>query len=336
MASVALPLSVRTDGAGGLQAGGVLGLLAPWLALRDLCAVRVASKFCHAQLPAQTWELTIAGVRSASLLVQVARQFPNVRRLSVRQVLLPVDALTHALSALLAANWKLRELELRQVWCLHDGHVRILTQEWAALERLSVLQCDQVKSPAVFGPNLRSLVIQSQAMLHFHEDSSFPALEDLAITSRAMSTMGVRALVKQSLRGASALEILDLSDCSSVEQLLIDPGELPGLKTLRLHGCLALERLHVSSKLLQDLDVRLCDHLSHIALDLPAVARLNLSLLKNLTHLYVRSRSLTALTLRGDTFLEHETTQILCPNLDVADLEGTELTASKLVSIEEV
>jgi hypothetical protein len=333
MASIAPP-PVRADGGRGMQADGILGLLAPWLTLRELCAVRATSRFSRAQLPAQTWELTIAGVRSAGALVQVARQFPNVRRLRICQVLLPVEALTLALSALLAAHWKLRELELRQVWCLHDGHVRILTHEWPALERLVILQCDQIKSPAVCGPNLRSLVLHSQSATQLHEDSSLPVLTELSITSRAMSATDVRDLIKQALRRAPALQTLDLSGCSSVEQVLIDPGDLPHLRTLRLRGCLALERLHVSSQLLQELDVRLCDHLSHVAIDLPAIARLNLAFLKTLTHLYVRSSSLTALTLRGDTFLEHETTQIFCPNLDIVDLEGTELMASKLISVD--
>lgn len=317
------------------QVGGVLVLLSPWLELRDLSSLLAVNRHCRTHLPRQTWELTVASVRHDSMLLHVARRFPNIRRLRLRNVLLPLDALTHALSKLLAANWQLRELELQQVWCLHDGHLRILTQEWTTLERLEIQQCDQVKTPAIHGPNLRTLVVHSKSMTQFHQDSTFPVLKELVINSRTLSTIDARTLVKRTLLGAAFLETLVLSDCSAVEQVLIDPGELPRLKTLSLKGCLSLERLHVSSRTLQALELSLCDHLTFLLLDVPAIEGLDASCLSKLTHLYLRSEYMRVFTLRGDSNLARETTQIICPNLQAADLEGTSLTREDLIVVED-
>lgn len=312
----------------------VLALLTPWLEARELVALRSVDRRTRAQLPRLTWELSVCDVRSGAALPAVARQFPNVNALRLRRVLLPLEALSLALAKLLAAGWRLRELELRQVVSLHDGQLRVLTEEWDALERLVIDRCDQVRTPPVIGPKLRHLSVRSHAFSAIHRDSRLPELRELAIASTTLVASSARELVKQSLRAAPLVERLDLSGCSAVEQILVDPGDLPRLRYLSVRGCIALERLHVSSKSLQELQVGMCDHLSHIVLDVSPVEGLDLSLLKNLTHLYIRSSSLSVLRLRGSCCLERSTTQVLCPSLRVADLDGTGLTIEDLAGVE--
>ncbi|KAI9997533.1 hypothetical protein PInf_001443 [Phytophthora infestans] len=118
-----------------------------------------------------------------------------------------------------------------------------------------------------------------------------------------------------------ALEDLSFASCSQLEQVLVDPGDLPALRRLDLSGCPKLCRVHVTSKLLEYLDLSRNDNLQYVLLDLERMVDLDLSFLKNLTHLYIRSSSLRRLNLRGCDQLMRNTTSVTCPNLQYVVLQ---------------
>ncbi|RLN56509.1 hypothetical protein BBJ29_006024 [Phytophthora kernoviae] len=178
-------------------------------------------------------------------------------------------------------NWKLRELVLTRVACVQGFYVHLQTEE---LKKVTIRQCYQLQEPAIVGPNLESLVIEHCMLTKFHENTCLPGLTMLSVSSRNLKALQTRHLIKNVLTGSPALEMLRLAGCSQLEQLLVDPGDLPALRNLDLSSCVKLTRVHISSKMLESLDLSRDDALQYILLDLESVVNLDLSFLKHLTH----------------------------------------------------
>ncbi|RLN97868.1 hypothetical protein BBJ28_00001509 [Nothophytophthora sp. Chile5] len=313
-----------------LESPAVLAHLSSWLSCHDLCALRALNRDLYVAVPHQTWELTVAKIGSPETMAHLATVFPHVWCLRLQDAMLEAIPTMAALAPWLHANWKLRELALTRVACLRGFHVHMLTKEWAALEKLTLQQCYQVQMLAIIAPNLHSLVIVNCPVTKFHAETSMPMLKELSVSSRKLSTLQARGLVKNVLSGSPSLKKLSLSNCPKLEQVLIDPENLPALRELDLSNCAKLTRVHVSSKQLESLELSLNDQLQYILLDLDRVVNLDLSFLKSLTHLYIRSSSLRRLNLRGCSQLQRETTRVDCPNLQLVVLQGTALVVDDL------
>ncbi|GMF24331.1 unnamed protein product [Phytophthora lilii] len=219
-------------------------------------------------------------------------------------------------------SWKLREIVLTRVTCVAGFYVHLRAKE---LTKLSIRQCYQVQKPAIIAPNLDTLVIHHCPMTEFHEDTSLPQLKKLVVSSRNLMAHHARHLIHVILPRSPLLEILSLAGCAHLEQVIVAPTDLPALKKLDLSSCPKLARVHVSSKQLESLDLSRNDNLQFLLLDLERVVDLDLSFLKNLTHLYIRSPSLRRLNLRGCDQLLRTTTSVMCPNLQLVVLQGTSL-----------
>ncbi|KAI9997439.1 hypothetical protein PInf_001339 [Phytophthora infestans] len=169
----------------------------------------------------------------------------------------------------------------------------------------SMDQLSRVQEPAIIAPNLEILAIEHCPVTRFHADTKLPQLKKLSLSSRSLTALQARSLIKNMLPKSPALEDLSFASCSQLEQVLVDPGDLPALRRLDLSGCPKLCRVHVTSKLLEYLDLSRNDNLQYVLLDLERMVDLDLSFLKNLTHLYIRS--------------------VTCPNLQYVVLQGTTL-----------
>ncbi|OWZ23019.1 hypothetical protein PHMEG_0002166 [Phytophthora megakarya] len=304
-----------------LESPAVLGHLSSWLTCFDLCAMRATNRNFYVGIPRQTWELTVSNIRSSKSMAHLSKVFPHVWCLRVQDSILGELPTMESLVPWLDENWKLRELDLVRVTSSSDFCIHLLAEH---LMKFTIRQCYQVQEPAIVALNLETLVIEHCPVTRFHADTRLPQLKQLSLSSRNLTALHARHLVKE-LSESCALEHLSLAGCSQLEQVLIDPGDLLALCRLDLSGCPKLARVHVSSKSLESLDLSRNNSLQYVLLDLEHVVELDLSFLKNLTHLYIRSSSLRRLNLRGCDHLMRSTTSINCPTLQFVVLQGTTL-----------
>ncbi|CAI5731686.1 unnamed protein product [Peronospora destructor] len=129
---------------------------------------------------------------------------------------------------------------------------------------------------------------------------------------------------------AEELTKVAIRECYQLEQVLVDPTDLPSLHQLDLSSCAQLVRVHVTSKVLENLDLSCNDNLQYLVLDLERVVDLDLSFLKSLTYLCIRSSSLRRLNLRGYNHLTPNTMSINCPNLQFVVVQGTSILVEDL------
>ncbi|KAG7380457.1 hypothetical protein PHYPSEUDO_007190 [Phytophthora pseudosyringae] len=305
-----------------LELPAVLSHLSSWLTCYELCAMRSLNRSFYAGIPRHTWELTASNISSSASMGQLAKVFPHVWCLRVQDTLLEQMATMDSLVPWLDKSGKLRELVLTRVTCIGGFCVHLLAEE---LRKVTIRQCYQVQEPAIVGPTLETLVIDHCPVTRFHADTSLPQLKKLSLCSRNLTALQARHLIKEMLPKCPALRDLSLAGSSQLEQVLVDPGDLPALRRLDLSGCPKLGRVHVTSKLLETLDLSRTDSLQYVLLDVKRVADLDLSFLKNLTHLYIRSPSLRRLNLRGCDQLMRNATSVNCPNLLCVVLQGTTL-----------
>ncbi|EGZ24075.1 hypothetical protein PHYSODRAFT_486588 [Phytophthora sojae] len=310
-----------------IESPAVLGHLSSWLTSPELCAIRAASRNLHAAIPRHTWELTASNISNAEAMGRLAKVFPHVWCLRLQDAILEEMPTMQAIVPWLNRGWKLRELIFTRVTCISGFYVHLLAEE---LKKVTIRQCYQVQQPAIVAPNLEVLVIEHCPVSKFHAGTSLPQLKKLALSSRSLSALRARHLIKNTLPRSPALEVLSLAGCLQLEQVLVDPGDLPALRKLDLSSCAKLTRVHVSSKLLETLDLSRNDELQFVLLDLERAVDLDLSFLKNLTHLYIRSPSLRRLNLRGCDQLRRNATSVHCPNLQFVVLQGTSLEVDDL------
>ncbi|GLD97540.1 hypothetical protein PINS_up006230 [Pythium insidiosum] len=311
-----------------LDSQPTLGLVVPWLTLRELWRVRTLNRHCRAVVAGHARQLTAhSSITHAAELPQAQRAFPSARHLALPQVSVEASALPAALASL--ALWRLERLELGCVWYLTDTLVRVVTETCPSLQSLILRQCFLLKQPTIIGPQLRTVVIENCMLTAFHDDTAWPKLQELRVSSRVLDTMSARHLLKSQLR-ETELRVLCLAHCAMIEQVLIDPGELPSLQELDLRSCIGLRRVHVASASIQSVDLTLCVALETVVLDLGAVERLDLSFLQQLTQLFLRSDSIQHLTLTSCKALSRENVIIACPSVRTAILQGTRLTAQDL------
>lgn len=311
----------------------VVILVAPWLALHDLWSLRSVSRACFAQLPLHTSRLVAEQIGNTATIPSVVRYFPHARDVALQQVTLPIGDLNASLAHL--QQWQITHLELSQVWSLTDESVWLVTEYCSpTLERLVLRQNFLLKTPAIRGgARLKHVTIESCLVTSLSDDTTWPALEELCLASRVLDTLHARHLLQHQL-AQTRVRVLDLSDCFMIEQLLIDPGELPWLQTLTLRSSLAIKRIHVASPSLQVVDLSLCGALEIAVLDLAHVKRLDLSYLQRLTHLFIRSQSLGLLNLRACSQLRPANMKMECPAVVSVHLQGTTLRLEDLAPSE--
>lgn len=307
-----------------LASAGVLAHLSAWLTAKELCRLRLINRQSHHVLPQLTWELTVEHVRHPQTLGRLATMFPFVRTLRLRRVIIASQRLQQALINAVS-TWMLKHLELNAVWYLTDAHIGPVLDHCRTLEVLLIRQCAQLRAPCIRGDRLRSVSIYDCPVEGFNPATQWPELIELHISSRALTTLGAHYLVKK-LLAHSRIQRLDLAHCNSIEQLLIDPSELPELNTVCLKSCIQLSRVHVASQLLETLDLTLCVELEFLILELPKISALDLSYLPMLSHLFLHAESLRMLSLQGCTDLQRKDVQVLCPELLYVLLHGTALT----------
>ncbi|KAG2910260.1 hypothetical protein PC114_g9833 [Phytophthora cactorum] len=279
-----------------LESSAVLSHLSSWLTCFELCCMRALNRSFYTGIPRHTWELTASNISSSKSMDQLSKVFPHVWCLRVQDAILEE---TPTMKSLMP--WLNRSEELRKL---------VLTR---------------VQEPAIIAPNLEALVIEHCPVTRFHADTKLPQLKKLSLSSRSFTALHAQCLIKDMLPKSPMLEDLSLASCSHLEQVLVNPGDLPALRRLDLSGCPKLDRVHVTSKLLETLDLSRNDSLQYVLLDLERVVDLDLSFLKNLTHLYIRSPSLRRLNLRGCDQLMRNATSVTCPNLQFVVLQGTTL-----------
>ncbi|KAL4109372.1 hypothetical protein PRIC1_001072 [Phytophthora ramorum] len=305
-----------------LESPAVLSHLSSWLTCFELCSLRALSRGFYTAIPRHTWELTASSISNSASMGHLAKLFPHVWCLRLQDALLEQMPTMESLVPWLGKNWNLRELVLMRVTCVSGFYVHLLAEE---LTKITIRQCYQVQEPAIVAPNLKTLVVEHCPLIKFHADTSLPQLNKLAVSSRSLTALQARHLIKNMLPRSPVLRTLSLAGCLQLDQVLVDPGDLPALHHLDLSCCPKLTRVHVSSKLLETLDISHNDKLQFLLLDLERVENLDLSFLKNLTHLYIRSPSLRQLNLRGCDQLRRNTTSVNCPSLQFVVLQGASL-----------
>ncbi|GAB9468258.1 hypothetical protein Gpo141_00005578 [Globisporangium polare] len=324
--------------AAALDAPVPLAFVNAFLRVDDLLSLRAVSRSCLRILPLYTRALVGSKLaRDSRAFSLLTTYFPLVTTFALRECKLRDYALIQALQCV-AGNWtQLKALELSNVRSLNDAHVALCLQLCGpTLESLVIAQCYQIKTPSVCGPRLRHLRIQNCFFTQFDPESHLPALQELHIVSQVLDTLNVRHLVKHTLAKSNPpLRVLSLGNCGAVTQVLIDPMELPKLKTLDLRSCHTLERVHVASQSLERLDLSLCAELQHAVLDLQSALSVDLSYLKAMTHLFLRAEALRMLNLYGCSQLEKQHLRVACPVLQVVQLSGTNVALEDLNSAEQ-
>lgn len=336
-----LKMSEGTDRASmavALDAPVPLAFVNAYLSVHDLVSLRAVNRGCLRILPLHTRALVGSKLsRTPRAFALLTTYFPLVTSFALRECKLHDDALLRALQ-FITGNWtQLKALELSNVGSLNDAHVAMCFQLCGpTLESLVIAQCYQVKTPPICGPRLRQLRIQNCFFTRFGSQTHLPALEELHIVSQVLDTLNVRHLVKYTLtqKKNPPLRVLSLANCGAITQVLIDPAELPELKTLDLRSCHTLERVHVASLSLEKLDLSLCVELQHVVLALPSVQSVDLSYLKAMTHLFLRAESLRILNLYGCSQLEKQHLKVACPALQVAQLSGSNVALEDLNNAE--
>lgn len=328
---------MATIAAAALDAPVPLAFVSVFLTARDLLSLRTVNRSCLRILPLHTRALVGSKLaRDARAFPLLTSYFPLVTTFALRECKLRDDALLQALQCV-AGNWtQLRTLELSNVRSLTDAHVALCLQLCSpTLESLVVAQCYQIKTPAICGPRVRHLRIQNCFFTQFDPETYLPELQELHIVSQVLDTLNVRHLVKLTLAKSNPpLRVLSLANCGAITQVLIDPMELPKLKTLDLQSCHTLERVHVASQSLERLDLSLCVELQHVVLDLQSAQSVDLSYLRAMTHLFLRAAALRVLNLYGCSQLEKQHLQVACPALQVAQMNGTNVALEDLNSAE--
>ena len=308
----------------------LLGLLLPWLCVGELCNLRALNRAANDIVHHQTWSLHGEKLNHPNGLPHLVKRFTRVRQIHLKSVALRDDLLLASMVQL--TNLQLVEVDLHQIWNLTDDHVRILTTNLTALEQLRITQCFHVKEPCIVGPNVRSVALDHCLVRQIHEDTRWPQLQTLTIRSRVLDTDKVRLLLKDRLR-ESRIEVLSLADCPMIQQVLLDPTELPHLRVLSLASCSNLERVHICSESLTSLDLSLCVALRHLLLVLTTQAvRLDLSLLQRLEHLHLECATLQSLDLDGCAALTKQHARVRCNAVETVRLHGTKLTKDELFS----
>ncbi|RQM09560.1 hypothetical protein DD237_003250 [Peronospora effusa] len=310
-----------------LESPGVLSHLTSWLTSFELQSMRALSRNLYASVPRHTWELTVRNISSSESMSHLSTVFPNVWCLRVQDALLDEMPTIKSLVPWLNKCWKLRKLMLTRVTCISVFNLHLLAEE---LTMVAIRECYQVQEPAIVAPNLKTLVIEHCPMTQFHSDTSLPQLKTLSLSSRNFTALQAQHLIKVTLLGSPALESLILAGCSQLEQVLVDSTDLPSLHQLDLSTCAQLERVHVTSKMLEHLDLSCNDNLQYLVVDLEHVVDLDLSFLKSLTYLRIRSSSLRRLNLRGCNHLMPNTMSIHCPNLQFVVVQGTSIVVEDL------
>ncbi|KAG3110071.1 hypothetical protein PI124_g7089 [Phytophthora idaei] len=305
-----------------LESSAVLSHLSSWLTCFELSCMRALNRSFYTGIPRHTWELTASNISSSKSMDQLSKVFPHVWCLRVQDAILEETPTMKSLMPWLNRSEELRKLVLARVNCISGFYVHLLAEK---LTNVTIHQCYQVQEPAIIAPNLEALVIEHCPVTRFHADTKLPLLKKLSLSSRSFTALHARCLIKDMLPKSPMLEDLSLASCSHLEQVLVDPGDLPALRRLDLSGCPKLDRVHVMSKLLETLDLSRNDSLQYVLLDLERAVDLDLSFLKNLTHLYIRSPSLRRLNLRGCDQLMRNATSVTCPNLQFVVLQGTTL-----------
>lgn len=314
-----------------LDAPVPLTFVSLFLTLRELCSVRAVNRNCFTMLPKHTRALVGTKLHHQNALTFATTYFPRVTKLALRDCRISGDALTCAIECISTQWTHLQELELSLVWHLKDHHVHQLTEQCASLETLTIAQCYRVQTPLLAAPQLRCLSIRRCFFTRFAPETRFPVLQELRIVSQAIKTLDVHHLIKDVLvKRSPDLKVLRLANCGNIEQVLIDPMELPMLVTLDLTSCQALNRVHVSSQSLTTVALSLCAELQCVILDLSSVSLVDLSFLKSLTQLFLRSESLKTLNLSACNQLERENLHVSCPALQVVLLHGTALSAEDI------
>ncbi|KDO18026.1 hypothetical protein SPRG_16596 [Saprolegnia parasitica CBS 223.65] len=228
-------------------------------------------------------------------LAHVARFFRGARQLRLTQCYLPTDSL-HAL----ATFAHLRDLDLSDVAFLQDGHVAAITRGASQLTSLTVVSCHLLAHVHIFAPrslshvrfernmNLKQLQIsgdnvvvthltvtasatfqQADALVH-----ALPSLTHASFAECGMLSRFVLASEHPSLQG------LDLSRC---HVLLVVDVHTPQLQRLETEGSMQLTHLAVRSSCLRRLEACVMLHLQSVALDCPALVKLNLTGASRLT-----------------------------------------------------
>ncbi|ETK90087.1 hypothetical protein F441_06222, partial [Phytophthora nicotianae CJ01A1] len=305
-----------------LEAPTVLSHLSSWLTCFELCSMRALNRSFYTSIPRNTWELTASNISNSKVMEQMSKVFPHVWCLRVQDAILEEAPTMKLLMPWLNRSGELRKLVLTRVNCISGFYVHLVAEK---LTNIAIRQCYQLQEPAIIAPNVETLVIEYCPVTRFHADTKLPQLKKLSLSSRSFTALHARYLIKEMLQKSPVLEELNLSGCSQLEQVLVDPGDVPALRRLDLSGCPKLDRVHVTSKLLETLNLSRNDSLQYVLLDLERVVDLDLSFLKNLTHLYIRSPSLRRLNLRSCDQLMRNTTSVTCPNLQLVVLQGTTL-----------
>ncbi|CAH0479716.1 unnamed protein product [Peronospora belbahrii] len=303
-----------------LESPDVLSHLTSWLTSFELRLMRSLCRTIYTAIPQNTWELTVSHVSSSKSIKHLFTVFPHVWCLRVHDALLEELPTIESLVPWLDKSWKLRELILIRVTCISGFNLHLLAEE---LTTVVIRECYQVKEPAIVAPNLETLVIWHCPVTTFHTNTSLPRLKTLTLSSQYFTQ--ARHLIKVTLLKSPVLEKLILAGCSQLEQVVMNPKDLPSLRQLDLSSCAKLTRVHVTSKLLQNLNLSCNDNLLYLLLDVDCMVSLDLSFLKSLTHLSIRSRSLQQLNLRGCSQLTESTLSIKCPNLQFVVIQGTSI-----------
>ncbi|CAI5724046.1 unnamed protein product [Hyaloperonospora brassicae] len=310
-----------------LENAGALCHITAWLTSCELRQIRALNSNLRTSIPKHTWELTACNISSTKSMVQLSTIFPNVWCLRVQDAVLEEIPTMESLVPWLDNRWRLRELTLTRVTCMNGFDLHLLAEK---LTKVTICECYQVHELAIVAPNLEALTIKHCPMTRFHADSRLPQLKSLSLSSRSLRAVQARHLLSEMLPGSPALETLALCGCSQLNEVLVNANELPALRQLDVSSCARLARVHVTSKVLQSLDLSHNDELQYLFLDVDHAVDLDLSFLKSLTHLDIRSRSLRRLNLRGCSQLTQTATNLNCPNLQRVILHGTSIVADDL------
>ncbi|TDH65610.1 hypothetical protein CCR75_000697 [Bremia lactucae] len=219
---------------------------------------------------------------------------------------------------------ELRELELARIYCVSGFHLHLSAKQ---LTKVVIRQCYQMQEPALVAPKIETLVIEHCPMTRFHPDTHLPQLKKLLLSSRNFTALHSRILVEEMHLRSPALMDLSFAGCSRLEEVTIEAEEIPALRRLDCSGCPMLSRVHVTSKLLKNLNLSCNDSLQCVVLNVESMENLDLSFLKNLTNLSISSPSLRRLNLQGCCRLQRDTISINLSKLHSAKLHGTTLKA---------
>ncbi|CEG41355.1 uncharacterized protein PHALS_11705 [Plasmopara halstedii] len=305
----------------------VLNLLSSWLTCFDLCALRILNRWFLNEVPRQTKELTVYNLTNLSFMKQLCKIFPHVWRLRIQDAFLHEPTPMKSLVPWLNQLSELKELELIKITCVSGFDANLLTKE---ITKVTIQHCYQVQEPTIISSSIDTLIIQHCPVFQFHINTSLPQLKKLSLSSRNLTTLQCQNLITKLLSKSPLLEYFNLTGCSQLEEIVLEIRDIPALRQFDLSACSMLHRVHLSSECIETLLLSPNLNLQYVNLDLKSIVNLDVSFLKNLTHLSIHSPSLQHLNLRGCDQLKRETTNLNCPNLHSIVLQGTKLTLDDL------